>query len=247
MKSISKLSLTILLITTHAALAVENANFWDDKTTLCMYQMLKDTHDICTSAGLTYWIDFGTMLGAIRHGGIIPWDDDMDIAIDQADASVFESLKPTFAALGYEIIPFFFGYKIFPADGQPYEHEGKLYNFKTPYLDVFLTFVKDGKVFYTSPSWGNRGEFKLYKTLDELFPLQDYQFGALVVKGSNDPSLYFNAFYGSNWYDVAKVRSYHPNKVIAGKTFTLKEEDRVPAFPVEPLEDRFTALSAFEG
>ena len=218
--------------------AIENAHFYDAQTTLRMYQMLKDVHELLTLKKIPYWADFGTMLGAIRHKGIIPWDDDMDISIDRSQALQVEALAPLLHKLGYGLVPFFFGYKIFPLDGEPYIHEGKEYNFTTPYLDIFLTFVEDNKVFYTSPSWGNRGDLKLYKTLDELFPLKDYTFGSFTVKGPRDPSLYFNAFYGNNWYTTAKVRSIHPNKEIAGKTFILQPKDRIPAMPVEPLQDR---------
>ena len=48
-------------------------------------KLLEEFHNICQSNNLLYWIDFGTLLGAIRHKGFIPWDDDIDLGMPRDD------------------------------------------------------------------------------------------------------------------------------------------------------------------
>lgn len=54
-----------------------------------MLDLLKVIDAICRKHNMQYWLSGGTMLGAIRHQGFIPWDDDLDIEMFRPD---FENL-----------------------------------------------------------------------------------------------------------------------------------------------------------
>ena len=50
-------------------------------------EMLRDVVGICRDHGIDYTLGGGVCLGAVRHGGFIPWDDDIDFNIPRRDAS----------------------------------------------------------------------------------------------------------------------------------------------------------------
>lgn len=51
---------------------------------------------VCEKHGLQYWLSSGSMLGAIRHRGFIPWDDDIDIIMPRRDFDIFVGLGEEF-------------------------------------------------------------------------------------------------------------------------------------------------------
>lgn len=50
-----------------------------------LMELLKMFHSFCLENDIKYSLDWGTLLGAIRHKGFIPWDDDLDIMVDRAN------------------------------------------------------------------------------------------------------------------------------------------------------------------
>lgn len=61
-------------------------------------------HQLCQDHGLRYYAIGGTAIGAVRHHGIIPWDDDIDVGMPRADYDRLLSLAPTALPQGYELI-----------------------------------------------------------------------------------------------------------------------------------------------
>lgn len=225
----------------------------EKNTTLMMYQLMQDVHNIFARYNIPYWVDGGTLLGAVRNKGIIPWDDDLDICIDKNDVKSVLALEPFFNSIGYEMFyPLHGVIKISPKAGKDSYYLG-IYKLKTPHIDILFTENRNDKIYF-SPTiftyihwilqgdyamFGHRNGDEIYITKSELYPLKEYQFGEIKVMGANKPESYLQCLYGDDYMDVGYQWHNHQNglqKIQAGK-ITLTQENKIPAQPTGPLRE----------
>ena len=89
---------------------------------------------VADHANVTYFMCYGMLLGSFRHGGMIPWDDDLDIQVDVADSAILEralrSLSPAYALIKRSR-----RWKLFSASESSYI---KNHSWRFPFLDIFF-------------------------------------------------------------------------------------------------------------
>lgn len=112
-----------------------------------MLEMIKYIDEICRVNSISYILDGGSALGAIRHHGFIPWDDDMDIALlepdykrlihillnDKSEKYVLQTQKTDFNYI--YLVP-----KFRMREGNflgSFPSRGKLYKWRGPAIDIF--------------------------------------------------------------------------------------------------------------
>lgn len=69
-----------------------------------LLEILKVIDRVCKDHNLTYYLLCGTMLGAVRHGGFIPWDDDADIGMPRNDYETLLAHADEWMPEGYEVV-----------------------------------------------------------------------------------------------------------------------------------------------
>ena len=90
---------------------IDCVKFHNDLVELLM-DILREYIRICDKYGLMYFVVGGSALGAVRHGGFIPWDDDIDVAMPRDDYMKFlgiavEELRSPFFLQNYRTEPDF--------------------------------------------------------------------------------------------------------------------------------------------
>jgi phosphorylcholine metabolism protein LicD len=179
-----------------------------DKIKKQLFYMFRDVIKLLNRAKVQWWAEGGTLLGAIRHKNIIPWDDDIDIGILETENLDIPKILNKLDSL-LTFTPTFFGYKVFlKRGGKKLYTYGKEKDFTYPGLDIFVFIKKGNKIIYKEEK--PREYWKKYQWSQEiLFPLKKYQFGPLKIPGANQVEKYLDKAFGKSWRTKGKIYYNH--------------------------------------
>jgi phosphorylcholine metabolism protein LicD len=169
--------------------------------------MMEKIHDAFNKNNIKYFVDGGSLLGAIRDGGIIPYDDDIDIGVLDKDFPrviplldvVFKDdpLKAFTERTSKDMI------KVAVSGMWMKNNEtGQIYG--TPTIDIFK-YTKAGN-FVKLANLRDRRRFpNCYYLKNELYPLKEYKFNHITVLGANNPLGYLHRYYGKDCLTTYKI------------------------------------------
>lgn len=146
-----------------------------------LYDVLYDAAAVLEEHGVTFWAMEGTLLGAIRHKGLIPWDDDVDIGITAGHRQKLANIPDSaWKKHNLQLARHWLGFKIFRRDGK-HVPDTLDWPYLYPFVDVFILQNDKGewRFVHDPAEWKRRGVeswITQYVTDDELFPVQMRQF-----------------------------------------------------------------------
>ncbi len=163
----------------------------DPKRVGRLYQMMKVLDAVLAKHEIPYWATGGTVLGAVRHGGMIPWDDDIDIEIYVDDKERVLSLYSEFASYGFELAESNSNLRLFSIGQFPYA-----------ILDIFTSVLEEGKI-VMAPLDARQSWPRNYWLPAELSELVRIPFGPIEIMAAKEQVRYLKEQYGEDVLEMA--------------------------------------------
>jgi len=203
----------LISILVYLSLASTNLSSMHDKHK----QLLQKLDRISNEKDLSYWIDAGTLLGAVREKDIIPWDDDADTSMTEQDSQKLLDMDlsqygvevsrccniPSAARLSSSLTP--------KCECDNKDEDLQLLKLHFPgekdsvWVDIFPRRLEDGK--YRFIGWPKKMWPKEWHSKDSLDGYHMYTLGDIRVRGPKDPISFLERTYG-DWKTPKKTHCH---------------------------------------
>tara|TARA_R110000822_G_scaffold113484_1_gene244625 strand:- start:790 stop:1383 length:594 start_codon:yes stop_codon:yes gene_type:complete len=178
-----------------------------------LYKIFSNLVSVLNKNAIKWCCSGGTLLGAVRHGGLIPWDDDCDITIDRDRVGLLFWLKKYIEIDGFKLV------KV-----------GKYIKLKTDKLFIDIFILDDGQF--------PQRHYDSYNFIDdELYPTSTACFGDIDVNIPNQWKQYLDRTF-PNWETQAVIYNH---KVKGKQKITLTAEMKLPYLP-SPVQESEPAI-----
>ena len=184
-----------------------------DKTTVKhVYHLGRLIAKILHKHNIMYWVTGGTLLGCVRHKGLIPWDDDLDIVILERNEDNLLSLHDVFLENDIVLKESFSGYCLYHrTESVPSYNpvDSDMLDYRLPFCDVFVMHenselgryeLRNGR---SRTLWKNEWYLK-----SSVEPLKEMLFGDFYLMAINEPIPYLHRTYGEDCLKVGRTHNY---------------------------------------
>lgn len=173
-------------------------------------EALKIIVDLLYQANIPFWIDCGTLLGAYRYGGVIPWDNDLDLAVLVDDfqnvMNVLHQLDPKkFVVQDWSNRTREHTYlRVYIRENK--NHIDIYHNRIDPTTRTIATILSHEESNFMSKKWIEREKcYTVPRSYETIFPLKRALFDGIEVPIPNQTEAYLQLQYGA---DISPVKIY---------------------------------------
>ena len=166
------------------------------------YEMLEIVSAIFEKEQIEYFAEGKTLLGAVRHGGFIPWDPHLDFVISMNYYPFIVGLTDHLAAYNLEVVKHpLYQYRLAIKDtALDLSFEIHFYWLSTDLFGRKKLFLAEHRFQYMNPD---------YFFYEEVYPLKTKAFGKSTISIPNKPESYLTRRYGKHWETTALTETKH--------------------------------------
>lgn len=202
-----------------------------------LYKLATIVNNVLVQNDIQYFSEAGTLLGVLRHRGIINVDDDVDAKVWLKDwrKILQPKIKNQFKKLGYTVVKEtgLSLIKVFPTNAK----EGRA-NYGFPFLDIFAIKVdpKDSNKVVYAHKWARDLWKNDFLYLDEMYPLKYAKFGASETIIPNNAKKYLDRLF-PGWKTEKRIYQSHVLGIELDKPLIIKGPFKPGKGPFRPAKD----------